>query len=88
MIRNRFKAISRGRRIRANVIATRGEPLPMTTVDNTPSVTEKEIPKTKILNGTIAPEKFSEYKISMTSFALELKRKISGTSPRSIYLNV
>ena len=72
----------------ANVIATRGEPLPMTTVDNRLSITEKEIPKTRILNGMAAPEKCPEYKTSITSFALALKRKIIGNSPRSIYLNV
>ena len=86
--RNRFKATSRGRRIRAIDIAKRGEPLPMTTVANKLSNTEKDIPKTRILSGMIAPEKFSVYKISITSFALELIIKISGTRPSSTYLNV
>jgi len=87
-IRNKFNAISSGRRMKENVIATRGEPLPMTTVDNTLSITEKEIPTINMLNGMIAPEKFSEYKIVITSFALELNTKIRGKRPRSIYRKV
>ena len=87
-IRNRFKATFRGRRVRAIDIAKRGEPLPMTTVANKLSNTEKEIPKIRILSGMIAPAKFAEYKISITSFALELIIKVSGTRPSSTYLNV
>jgi len=60
----------------------------MITVDNKLSTTEKEIPKNRILSGMTAPEKFAEYKISITSFALELKTKIKGTSPRNTYRKV